>query len=97
MNEKSDEAGKVASPVDRVVMPLPKNEVISLDDLTQVCGMFDCESGLNGGFGCKATQNTQAPGCCYSFSCPIAFELDDEDEAGGEATGAALCDRSPRP
>lgn len=85
MNETSDEAPKVSSPVDRVVMPLPKMEAISLDELTQICGMFDGQSELNNGYGCRATQNTQAPGCCYSFSCPIAVELDDEDEGWDES------------
>lgn len=56
-----------------------KLEVMHIDSLILECGMFDAQSTLNNGYGCKAKQNTNAPGCCYSFSCPIATELDEED------------------
>lgn len=85
MNKQTENTQRVERPVDRMVMPLHKNEIISLDELTQVCGMFDGQSEINNGYGCRATQNTQSPGCCYSFSCPIAAELDDEDEEWDES------------
>lgn len=74
----------MSDPMQKIVMPLESIEVLSLDELTQICGMFDGQSELNNGYGCKAAQNTEAPGCCYSFSCPIAWELDDEDDEWDE-------------
>jgi len=54
-------------------------EVVHIDALVQTCGMFDSESDLNNGYGCRSTHNTETPGRCYTFSCPIATEIDDED------------------
>lgn len=43
------------------------------------CGMFTSDTSENNGYGCQAAQNTEAPGCCYTFACPIAAECDEED------------------
>jgi len=70
-------------PVDVSVVPLPATwhelECMHIDRLTQECGMFTSDTSENNGYGCQAAQNTEAPGCCYTFACPIATECDEED------------------
>lgn len=71
------------SELDRVVIPIAKPwgqlEIMHIDNLTEECGMFTTNTELNSGYGCLAKQNTEHPGCCYSFACPIATEADEED------------------
>lgn len=59
--------------------PWNELEVVHIDHLVRECGMFTSDTELNNGYGCKATQNTVTPGCCYEISCPIATILDEED------------------
>ncbi len=65
------------------LVPLPKPwkdlECMHIDSLRQECGMFTSATEENNGYGCLAPQNTEAPGCCQAFACPIATECDDED------------------
>lgn len=74
MNEPRSRA-----PVERDVIPIDPPLVMHIDVLVLECGMFKFGSELNNGYGCLAPQNTEAPGCCHTFACPIAVELDDED------------------
>lgn len=59
--------------------PWDQLECVHIDVLAQECGMYEPGSENNNGYGCKSTLNTEAPGCCHTFACPIANELDNED------------------
>jgi hypothetical protein len=72
------------APVERRVIPIDQPLVMHIDQLITECGMFEYGSELNNGYGCRAKQNTEAPGCCHTFACPIAVELDDEDDEWDE-------------
>ncbi len=63
--------------------PYHELEIIHIDALAERCGAFDSGSELNNGYGCKATAqdiDSENPGCCYTFACPLAVEADEEDE-----------------
>lgn len=72
-----------AGPLEASVMPLPASwpdlECMHIDCLARECGMFTSAIEENNGYGCRATQNAEAPGCCHTFACPIATECDEED------------------
>lgn len=58
-------------------------ELITIYDLARNCGYFftpeDDEEWLNNGYCCSHPKNTEAPGECHTFSCPLACEADIED------------------
>jgi hypothetical protein len=73
---------KAQGPAVVTVVPLPaawnELECMHIDCLTRECGMFTSDTMENNGYGCRAPQNTEAPGCCQKFACPIAIECDEE-------------------
>ncbi len=85
--ESTDEA---ASPVDVLVMPLdvPWNKlpIVTIEALSDECGMFydPIGSGVFGRNGCKSAQNIEGEGLCYSFTCPLADEMDNETPGWNE-------------
>jgi len=91
-NEQKQSDAKV-HPVDTLVMPIDVGwellEVVHIDALVRVCGMFDPDSDLNNGYGCRSTHNTESPGRCYTFSCPIATEIDNEDPEWNDSLSEA--------
>jgi hypothetical protein len=54
------------------------DELIPINELANKCGYFECGE-LNNGYGCTHPENTEAPGCCHTFACPLAVEADYED------------------
>lgn len=54
--------------------------VMSIDDLARFCGYFTSIHDANNGYCCahpkQEMRDEKGHGCCYSFSCPIAYELD---------------------
>ena len=50
----------------------------SIFTLSQYCGLFNPDTDLNNGYGCRSTsKDKQEPGCCYAWDCPLASETDD--------------------
>ena len=68
-----------ASPIIGIDSPWENLKVIHIDQLICECGMFTWDTELNNGYGCRSAFNTETPGCCYDFSCPIATTIDEED------------------
>ena len=63
--------------------PIKPGVVIHLDTLTRFCGYFTTIHDVNNGYCCahpKQEERQDGHGCCYSFSCPIAYELKGDDE-----------------
>lgn len=69
----------------RINKPWDKLDCVHIDALSQQCGMFEPGSNNNNGYGCKSKLNTESPGCCHVFSCPIATEADEEDPQWGDS------------
>lgn len=53
-------------------------ELIQINALANKCGYFFCGE-QNNGYCCKHPENTEAPGCCYTWACPVAYEAGYED------------------
>ena len=69
---------------------LKPGDVISLDDLTRVCGYFTTIHDANNGYCCahpKQDMRQDGHGCCFSFSCPIAHELSPDDDEDVKLAG----------
>src|SRR5690554_6333294 len=54
------------------------DRLIHADDLIKECGYFFCGEE-NNGYCCSHPENEEAPGCCYTWACPIAVEADIQD------------------
>lgn len=58
------------------------NKLITIDDLTDVCGYFNPESETNNGYGCdhpEQEETEDGQGKCLRCSCPVAYPAGDED------------------
>ena len=54
--------------------------MVHIDNLMQDCGLFNGNTDLNNGYGCKSkSKDKQEPGACFAFDCPLAWEADLED------------------
>ena len=55
-------------------------QAIYIDTLTAECGLFTSKTDLNNGYGCRSkSKDKEHPGCCYTFDCPLGYEMVDED------------------
>jgi hypothetical protein len=59
-------------------------ELLPINTLANKCGYFynaylEKDIDLNNGYNCKHPQNMEAPDCCYTFACPIAYMADYEE------------------
>jgi hypothetical protein len=59
-------------------------KLIHLDDLTGRCGYFATTryrdgTAKNNGYGCTHLGNTEEPGKCFSWCCPVAVNVDYEE------------------
>jgi len=59
-------------------IPPAVEKLISINILANKCGFFECGK-LNNGYGCTNPENTEAPGCCHTFACPVAYEAGYDD------------------
>jgi hypothetical protein len=59
---------------------LEKPHVEDIDELIKTCRLFNGETGLNGGYGCRSRSKMKSePGKCYVWDCPLGYcpDLDD--------------------
>lgn len=54
------------------------SELIDIDELIKKCGYSFCGK-RNNGYCCNHPKNTEAPGRCHTFACPIVREADYND------------------
>jgi hypothetical protein len=63
-------------------------QLITIDDLTGICGYFNGAVSVNNGYGCNHPDQEETDidretgkeqGKCYCHSCPIAYQADYED------------------
>ena len=53
----------------------------SIFNLAKTCGLFNPDTELNNGYGCRSrSKEKQEPGCCYAWDCPLASESDEMDD-----------------
>ena len=58
-------------------------ELICIDNLIDACGYFHNGVPVNNGYGCdhpKQEERDAGQGKCYTFSCPIATEINPQRE-----------------
>lgn len=63
--------------------------IMSINSLANMCGHFfnanfdtSCKSCPNNGYNCKhpeCGEEFDSIGCCFSWSCPLGWEADEED------------------
>jgi hypothetical protein len=57
---------------------------IDIYSLVEECGFFTSETDQNNGYGCTCPADLwpdkQNHGCCYTFDCPLGYEMDEGDE-----------------
>lgn len=71
--------------------------ILYLDQLTQECGYFNPRANVNNGYGCRHPRQEDVEdgeGRCFTFSCPIASQLDPSSNDPGQADGDAELLRS---
>ncbi len=59
-----------------------------LDQLTEACGYFNPNATVNNGYGCnhpKQEDVEDGEGRCFTFSCPIASQLEPSSNDPGQA------------
>jgi hypothetical protein len=57
-----------------------ERQLVSINDLCGICGLFTNQTDKNGGYGCKSkSKDKQELGCCYAWDCPLAYVADLED------------------
>ena len=77
------------------------SEIITLDELTRICGFFNTESGVNNWYNCSHPECGETEydeglkknvGKCIHFYCPIAFDIEEEDFEGWKVISKSVCE-----